>query len=115
MPLRITEREVAGTTVLDIAGDMHGGDENMALLDRLVALGEAGRLDVVLNLAKVNFIASNGLGILMRARARYARFGGVMKICGANRRILDIFTITRLNLVFDVYEKCEDALRAVDA
>ena len=113
--MRIRKREENGTVMLELSGDMHGGPDNMKLLDVIEELGEDGKLDTVIDLHKVNFIASNGLGILVRARSRYARFGGLLKLCGANPRVLSVLTVTRLDLLFDVHDTCKEALAAVES
>lgn len=110
--MRIKQREVDGVVVLDVSGDMHGGAENMELVDVLDRLGEEGKLDAVLNLEKVTFVASTGLGIMVRARAHYASHGGRLVVCGANARVLSLVYVTKMNLVFDMHEKCRDAIAA---
>jgi anti-anti-sigma factor len=51
----------------------------------------------------VKWISSTGLGILVSARSRFAKEGGVMKLSNPNSRVLDILTVTRLNMIFDVF------------
>jgi len=110
--MRIKQREVDGVVILDVSGDMHGGAENLELVGMLDRLGEGGKLDAVLNLQKVKFISSTGLGIMVRARAHYASHGGRLVVCGANARVLSLVYVTKLNLLFDMHEKCRDAVAA---
>ena len=111
--MKVKQREANGAVVLDIFGDMHGGPENMEIVNILDRLGEEGKLDTVLNFQRVNFIASNGLGILVRARAHYVSHGGRLCICGANSRVLGIMSVTKLNLVFGLHDSCDEALEAL--
>jgi anti-sigma B factor antagonist len=62
------------------------------------------------NLSKVKWISSTGLGILVSARSRFAKEGGVVKLCQPNSRVLDILMVTRLNMIFDVFSTEEEAL-----
>jgi len=111
--MRIKQRETDGVVVLEISGDMHGGPENVELVNVLDRLGKEGRLDTVLDLKKVGFVASNGLGILIRARAHYTGHGGRLRICNVSTRIQSLITVTRLNTIFDVSDSCAEALRTV--
>jgi anti-anti-sigma factor len=99
--------------VLELSGTLWGGDETLAVVRELERLGIEGHLDAILDLSKVRHIASNGFGILVRARRTYARYGGAFVLCNANSRVLSILEVTRLNLVFDVRATRGEALEAV--
>jgi anti-sigma B factor antagonist len=108
--MKIKNREIDGVTILDVSGEMYGGPENMKLVDEVTELAKNKKLDLLINLSKVKWIASTGLGILVSARSRFAKEGGVVKLCNPNGRVLDILTVTRLNMIFDVFNTEEEAL-----
>jgi anti-sigma B factor antagonist len=108
--MKIKRREVEGITILDLSGEMYGGADNMKLVETVSELVEEKKLDLVLNLAKVKWISSTGLGIMVSARSRYAKDGGVIKLLQPNDRVLGILQVTRLNLIFDVFDTEEEAL-----
>ncbi|UCF06409.1 MAG: STAS domain-containing protein [bacterium] len=111
--MKIKKREVDGATILDLSGEMYGGPDNMQLVDIVSELAKDRKLDLVINLAKVRWISSTGLGILVSARSRYAKEGGVIKICNPNDRVLGILQVTRLNLIFDVFGSEQEALESL--
>jgi len=111
--MRIHREDRDGVVVLELSGDLYGGAETLSILDALEHLGIEGKLDAILDLSKVRHIASNGFGILVRARRMYARYGGLFVLCGANSRVMSVLEVTRLHLVFDVRESCQEALEAV--
>ncbi len=108
--MKINQREIEGITVLDIAGEMYGGPENMKLLDLVTELAKENKHDLLINLSKVRWISSTGLGMLVSARSRFAKEGGIVKICNPNGRVLEILNVTRLNLIFDVFPSEAEAL-----
>lgn len=110
--MKIEVREVDGITILDVSGEMYGGPENLRLVEVIEELGGKGKLDVVLNLAKVKYVASTGLGIMMRARAKFAALGGKIRLCNLNERVLSLLYVTKMNLLFDVYKKEDEAIAA---
>lgn len=110
--MKIDIREVQGITVLDVAGEMYGGPENARLVEVLEDLAGKGKLDVVLNLGKVKWVASTGLGIMMRARAKFAAAGGKIRLCDLNDRVISLLHVTKMNLLFDVYKHEAEAVSA---
>jgi anti-sigma B factor antagonist len=108
--MKIKSRVVDGVTVLDVSGEMYGGPENMELVNTVTELAEEKKLDLLINLSKVKWISSTGLGILVSARSRFAKEGGVVKLCHPNSRVLDILTVTRLTMIFDVFPNEAEAL-----
>ncbi|MBN2070364.1 MAG: STAS domain-containing protein [Candidatus Krumholzibacteriota bacterium] len=111
--MKIKKKDVDGVTILELSGEMYGGPDNMKLIDVISELIEEKKLDLVINLSKVKWISSTGLGILVSARSRYAKEGGVVKLCQPNDRVLGILQVTRLNLIFDVYESEKEAIEAI--
>lgn len=111
--MKIKKREVDGVTILDLSGEMYGGPDNMELVDVVSELAKDKKLDLIINLAKVKWISSTGLGILVSARSRFAKEGGVMKLCHPNERVLGILQVTRLNLIFDVYPSEKEAINSL--
>jgi anti-sigma B factor antagonist len=111
--MKIKKRELNGITILDLSGEMYGGPDNMELVDVVSQLAQEKKLDLIINLSKVKWISSTGLGILVSARSRFAKEGGVVKLCHPNDRVLGILQVTRLNLIFDVYASEEEAVESL--
>ena len=111
--MKIKKKEVDGIVVLNPSGEMYGGPDNMKLVDTVVGLADEGILDLVINLSKVKWISSTGLGIMVSARSKYAKKGGVIKLARPNDRVLGILQVTRLNLIFDVYDTEKEAVESL--
>jgi len=50
------------------------------------------------------------LGVLITGHTNYAKRQGQMKLCSVDKRIQNIFVITKLSLVFDVYDSEDKAI-----
>lgn len=111
--MKIKKKEVDGVAVLDLSGEMYGGPENMKLIEVVEELASQEKVDLVINLSKVKWISSTGLGILVSARSKFAKQGGVVKLAGPNDRVLGILQVTRLNLLFDVFKNEEEAVASL--
>ena len=110
--MKIKKNEKDGIVIFDLSGEMHGGPKNMEIIDIVKELAAEKKLDIVINLSKVKWISSTGLGILVSARAHLAKEGGVIKLCKPNDRILGILQVTRLNMIFDVYDSEAEAIES---
>jgi len=104
------QRQVGDVVVLMPKGYLTGGDETDELERTIKALGESGNKHLVINLAETQHLNSTALGVLISAHTNYVRRGGQMKLCGVDKRIENIFVITKLSLVFDVYPTEDQAI-----
>jgi len=112
--MKIKQREVNGVVVLEVAGEMYGGPENMRLRELAKELADAGKLKLLINFSKVKWVASTGLGILVATKVSYEQAGGVLKLCDLNERVLTLFQVTKINTTMQPYATEEEALAAFE-
>jgi anti-sigma B factor antagonist len=97
-------------TVLTPKGYLVGGEETDELEKYIRELSNDGNKWLVINLGDTQHINSTALGVLITGHTNYARRGGQMKLAQVDKRIQNIFVITKLSLVFDVYETEDEAI-----
>ena len=68
----------------------------------------------VIDLEKVDFMDSAGLGTLIAVLKRISEQGGDMKIANLQKKPRMVFEITRAYKVFEIYETVEDAIKGFD-
>lgn len=112
-PLEINTRTEGNATVVTVSGHI-AGFEAEVLSAPFVELIEAKALLVIVDLAGVELITSDGLGVLIRSRKAVAEYGGRLVLCGLEGNVLDVFKMTRLDKVFSMYETTGAALAAAD-
>ena len=109
--LNIAERQVGDITVLDMDGKITIGEGSVALRTAVRRLLEEGKKKILLNLAKVGYIDSSGIGELVSSYTAIGKDdGGQLKLLNLTQKLQDLLTITKLLTVFDVYESEEEAL-----
>jgi len=108
--LNISERHVGDVTILDMDGKITIGEGSVALRTTIRRLLEEGKKKILLNLAKVGYIDSSGIGELVSSYTAINKEGGELKLLNLTQKIQDLLTITKLLTVFDVYESEEEAL-----
>ena len=113
--LLITERQVGGVTILDLAGTITVDADASRLKDTIDSLLRERRTSVVLNLAAVSYIDSGGLGQLAACYAALLKAGGGLKLLNVNERNAHLLSITRLITIFPTCETEDAALRSFEA
>jgi anti-sigma B factor antagonist len=112
MSLHIEQRESEGIVILDMKGPLTLGEGDLELRDRLAALHEAGKVNIVLNLKEVADIDSTGLGTLVFGLARLGRAGGRLALLNLNRTHLKLFLLTKLALAFEFFDDEQEAINS---
>ena len=110
MDLKLGHHAKDGIEVIDVQGeiDMYTAPR---LRELLIDLVSKGSYQLVVNLGKVGFLDSTGLGVLVGAEAVRAHDGSLDLVC-TQQRILKIFRITGLTEVFGIYETVDQAIAA---
>ena len=106
----LKSRVVGTITILAPKGYLTGGEETEELERAIKTLGDEANKHLVINLSETQHLNSTALGVLISAHSNYVRRGGQMKLCAVDKRIENIFVITKLSMVFDVYTTEEQAI-----
>jgi len=106
----MTERLVGTVTVVDLDGAMTDGTDQLA--DKINSLLVSRQTSVVLNLAGIHYIDSEGLGQLVTCHSLLAKTGGRLKLLHVGARHLRLLSITGLLSVFETFESEDDAVRS---
>lgn len=102
--------QVQGCAVLSAAGeiDLYTAP---ALRDALVAAAESSSR-IVIDLSRVTFLDSTGLGVMLGALGRARSVQRSVALVGPTSMVRRVLEITRLNQVFPTYGELDEALAA---
>ena len=111
MDLKLGHYSKDGIEVIDVQGEI---DIYTAprLRELLIDLVSTGNYQLVVNLDKVRFLDSTGLGVLVGGLKRVRARDGWLDLVCTQARILKIFRITGLTEVFGIYETVNQAIAA---
>ena len=111
MDLKLGHHAQDGIEVIDVQGeiDMYTAPQ---LRELLIDLVSTGSYQLVVNLDRVGFLDSTGLGVLVGGLKRVRAHDGSLDLVCTQQRILKIFRITGLTEVFGVYETVDQAVAA---
>ena len=111
MDLSLETRQENDRTVIEVGGEI---DVYTApkLRERIIELVDEGQYHLVVDLEKVEFLDSTGLGVLVGGLKRVRGHDGSLQLVCTQERLLKIFRITGLAKVFPIYESVEAAAKA---
>jgi len=110
--LKIESKETNGIGVIVLEGEV---DVYTApkLKSRLIDLVDEGKYNIVIDLQKVEFMDSSGLGVLVGGLKRVKSHQGSISLVVTQENILKIFRITGLVKVFPIYASEEEAINSL--
>jgi anti-sigma B factor antagonist len=112
-PDSVGERHAGRVTILDLEGDVTIYAWTAALRHHTRRLIAEGHTDILLNLAGVRYVDSSGLGEMVAAQLAARREGGRVALLAPTPNVREVFNVTRMARVFDIYEDEAGALRGM--
>ena len=103
-----------GCVVIEFKGNVMGGPDAVSLNEKLHELIDAGKTNIVVNLGKVKFMNSSGLGMLIGALTTMRKAGGDLRIANATDKIQSLLIVTKLITVFKHFESVDAAVESFD-
>lgn len=107
--MKIRQKELYGAVVLELNGKLTGGPEAETFRNIFRTLMDEEKKKIIVNLKKVDWINSTGLGILISGYTSVRKAGGDLVLCNVGDRIDSILYVTKLNLLFQSFESEEAA------
>jgi len=110
--LKISNREVEGVGVVELAGRIVLGEESSAMREQIKSMLAGGQKKIVLNLSNVTYIDSAGLGALVAAHHSARSQGAALKLAHLGAKFQEILQVTKLLTVFEVHDSEAAAVRS---
>ncbi len=110
--MQIKEQIKDDVAVLELKGKLMGGPETMAIHEKIKELIGRGHNKVVINLSKVAWMNSTGLGALMSSLTSLKNADGDLKLVGVTEKVKSLLMVTKLITIFDHFDTEEQAIEA---
>jgi len=109
--MNVSTKETGNTSVIKVEIEKMLGYEAEDFQKAVLDAFDKGSKLVVVDLSKVKFISSWGIGVLMygltTAKNRDAKF----RIAGASEHIVDTFRKIKIDTILDLYSSVDDAVK----
>lgn len=102
------------SVVIELKGNVMGGPAAVSLNEKLHELIDEGKTNIVVDLGKVKFMNSSGLGMLIGALTTMRKAGGDLRIANATDKIESLLVITKLITVFQHFKSLDEAVKSFE-
>ncbi len=107
--MEYTESKIEGITVLKLFGNLDMLNAGI-LKERIKESTAEGGNKFIFDLGGVSFIDSSGFGLIMSLNDKLTAGGGGLKIVNVSKTIQQIFKISKISSVIQIYMTTEEAI-----
>ena len=108
--MTVKENIIEDVALLSVSGKLMGGSETKEVHEQVKSLISDGIKKVVIDLSKVKWMNSQGIGMLMACFTSLKNVDGNLRVAGATERVNSILVITQLIRIFDTFENADRAV-----
>jgi len=108
MNYSVTEQD--GVVIISLDGKIMGGPEATEMNEKFNQLIDDKKLKIVIDLSKVEWMNSSGLGILIGAVSLFRNNDGQLRLIHVSERIQNLLKITKLASIFETSNSLEEAV-----
>jgi len=108
--MQLKTSEDGHVTILTVEGDLVIGESESLFKRTVTRLLEEGKVHLLVDMRKVGFLDSSGLGALVRAMTNAQKEGGNTKLLGAGPQVRKLLEMTRLDSVLENFTDLETAV-----
>lgn len=114
---RITVDYTDKAVIIAFADERILEDKDVAAVQHAImsVVEQTKRINLILDFSNVKFLSSAVLGLLIRVSKKVYERDGQLRLCNINPKIYEIFKITRLTKVFEIYADMENAVAGLSA
>jgi anti-sigma B factor antagonist len=108
--MKASVRSIGKVAVLDLSGKITIGEGDVVLREKVTELLDAGQRNILLNLEKVGYMDSAGIGELVACYKRAKEKAGTLKLLNPSGKVFDLLQLTKLEEIFDTFNDEKEAL-----
>lgn len=108
--MKANVRQIGHVSVVDLSGKITIGEGDVALRNAVQGLLEEGNSHILLNLEKVSYMDSAGIGELVACYKRSKEKEGSVKLLNPSGKVYDLLSLTKLEEVFETFKDEKEAL-----
>ncbi len=110
--MQFEEKDEGGVLIVKPLDNRLDSAEAGSFKEKLHGIIDGGTCKVVLDLERVEFVDSSGLGAIIACRKKMGSDGELV-IAGASEAVVGLFQLTRMDRVFRLFTTTEEACGAV--
>lgn len=108
--MKVREEKFNDVVICSLEGEVNIGS-SPELRKVFGAITQRNEKKVLVDFSGVSYIDSSGLATLIEVFQRLKMVGGALRLCSMDRKIENIFVVTKLHKLFAILENREAALK----
>ncbi len=110
--MELNTRERDGIVIIEVSGevDLYNAP---TLKEEIQKLVEQEKYKIIMNLDRVSYVDSSGIGALISSYSNLKKFQGSMRISNVAGSVRKVFELTKLTSFFDIDDDEEQSLAAI--
>lgn len=108
--MKLNDYQQDDVVVLEPKGKIMGGPDASLLHDKLYDYLKQDKKKVIIDLGKVDWMNSTGLGILISGYTTLKNHDGQLRLVNVTAKIESLLVITKLATVFETCDSVEEAI-----
>ena len=109
--MELAVEKVGDVAVVEIPVDELDASNTGELKHDIAPVLEANA-KLVIDLSRLRFVDSSGLGAILSCLRQLTSKGGDLKLSGMQKQVRAVFELVRMHRIFDIYGTREEAVRA---
>ena len=112
--MSVREKVKGEMAIVKVRGDLMGGPETTQVRESVKGLISNGISKLILDLGGVNWMNSNGMGMLMACYSSAQQSQGRLVLCNVSPKVSQLMGITKIDRLFDQYDSIRAARKSLD-
>lgn len=108
--MKIYQRIEGDVHILEVEGRITIGEGDVMMREAIMGLLNAGQKKILLNMARVSYMDSSGVGELLSCYTQVTEGGGNFKLLNISKKIQNLLHIAQILSVFEYFNDEEKAL-----
>ena len=108
--MKIYQRDEGNVAILELEGQITIGEGDVQMREAVLALVNAGQLRILLNMGRVSYMDSSGVGELLSCLTKVGEKGGQFKLLNLSTKIRSTLHIAQILSVFEYFTDEKAAL-----
>ena len=110
--MKVNIRSEGDVSVVDLSGKITIGEGDVVLRETVETLLKEGRNKLLLNLARISYMDSAGIGELVACYKRSRDKGGQLKLLNPSGKVYDLLQLTKLEEIFETHRDEGEAIQS---
>jgi len=110
--MKVNVRTEGEVTLIDLNGKITIGEGDVILREAIEKVLKTGTTKILLNLSKISYMDSAGIGELVACYKRSREKGGELKLLNPSGKVADLLQLTKLEEIFETFRDEATALKS---